>query len=141
MIIIKNLFKQKTLYIGLILIVLGIGSAVYNGAANPSIKCVDKCFSAIKKGKAKLLKGVFAPSELADFGIEEEDLLDRFLGDVAEESKNMVLLYGEQTAYDSEGRSSVVTIVVDKDDDKYDVDCDEIDLVKDDGKVYMSLGY
>lgn len=141
----KEILKQKFLWLGIVLVVIGLILSVVNTKMNPTDKNIALMEQAIQTGNGAKLKQALAPSvrdalkksEAANgFSINWAFALE-LLG----YTRDMELLPGAYT-YDTEGEiNGIRFITVLGDGLNYSLDREHLSLMKENGKLYLDENF
>lgn len=137
-IIIKNIVKQKTLYIGLAALVLGIAIAVFNSLViNPDVIAIGTLEKAFDSGDCRILKKEISKKQLEEFGYDSAEQALGFITPAIE--GDVTLLQGYKTPVNSDNNSTIYIMYIYKEDKDYSLETDTVELYVDKGKDYLSI--
>lgn len=138
----KAVLKQKFFLLGILFIVGAIAVGFVNSATHRKMKVVTTMEKGLQKENIRTLKGVIAPS-VREKETSLDDELKIMLGLFKLEGidlRNYHILQGN-ILKDAEGKiTGVNTIQVYTDGDKTDISVNELDLMEENGKYYISGG-
>lgn len=138
----KAVLKQKFFLLGILLIVAAIAVGVMNNVTHPKMKVVTTMEKGLQKESVRTLKSVIAPS-VRNKEASLDDELKMMLGLFKLEGidlKNYHILQGN-ILKDADGKiTGVNTIQIYAEGEKTDIDVNELDLMEENGKYYISGG-
>lgn len=136
----KSIFKQKLLWIGLVLILLGVAAGVVGMKLNPDTRPLSRLEAAISRNSVEKYVSLYTPEQQANmkeyaalYGYFD---LDEFLD--LEEGYTYKLLQGDSRMTDTEDRITTQKIaIVAHGFGDYEVELGEAELQEVGGKLYL----
>lgn len=141
----KEILKQKFLWLGIVLVVIGLILSVVNTKMNPTDKNIALMEQAIQTGNGAKLKQALAPS-VRD-ALKKSEAANgftinwAFALELLGYTRDMELLPGAYT-YDAEGEiNGIRFITVLGDGLNYSLDREHLSLMEENGKLYLDENF
>ncbi len=141
----KEVLKQKFLWLGIVLVVIGLVLSMINTKMHPTDKNIALLEQAIQTGNGAKLKQALAPSVRDTLKKSEAangfSINWTFALELLGYTRDMELLPGAYT-YDADGNiNGVKFITVHGDGINYSLDKDHLSLMEEKGKLYLNENF